>query len=65
MTHPDVTEVYAGVDTHSRTHHAAVIDRLGRHLADAQFPATAAGYRQLEAWLHSFGDVAASIRSGT
>ena len=65
MAHPDVTEVYAGVDTHSRTHHAAVIDRLGRHLADAEFPATAAGYRQLEAWLHSFGNVLAVGVEGT
>lgn len=55
MTHLDAGELFAGVDTHSRTHHAAVVDRLGRHLADAGFDATAAGYRQLEAWLGSHG----------
>lgn len=40
-------EVIAGVDTHGHTHHAAVVDPLGRHLADREFPATVAGYRQL------------------
>ncbi|WP_445398604.1 IS110 family transposase [Streptomyces sp. LE64] len=50
-------EVTGGVDTHGETHHAAVIDRLGRHLADREFPATGAGYRQLLAWLRSFGHV--------
>lgn len=42
-------EVIAGVDTHGQTHHAAVIDRLGRHLADQEFTATGTGYRQLMA----------------
>lgn len=40
-------EVIAGVDTHGRTHHAAVVDPLGRHLANREFPAIGAGYRQL------------------
>lgn len=48
-------EVAGGVDTHQDTHTAAVIDTTGRPLADRQFPATAAGYRQLLAWLRSFG----------
>ena len=39
-------EVTGGVDTHGETHHAAVIDRIGRHLADREFPATGTGYRQ-------------------
>jgi hypothetical protein len=39
--------VIGGVDTHGETHHAAVIDHLGRHLADRKFPAAASGYRQL------------------
>jgi transposase len=42
-----------------------VIDPLGRHLADAEFPADAAGYRQLEAWLRSHGDMAAVGIEGT
>jgi transposase len=40
-----------GVDTHGLTHHAAVVDGVGRHLADRQFPATARGYRALVAWM--------------
>jgi transposase len=47
--------VTGGVDTHGKTHHAAVIDQLGQLLGDQQFPATAAGYRLLLAWLRSFG----------
>lgn len=56
MTHIGV-EVFGGVDTHSRTHHAAVIDGQGKHLGDRQFPATAAGYRQLLAWLTRHGPI--------
>jgi transposase len=58
-------EVTGGVDTHGETHHAAVIDRIGRHLADREFPATGAGYRQLLAWLSSFGAVTAVGVEGT
>lgn len=67
MAHPQhaPVEVFAGVDTHSRTHHAAVIDRLGRQLADAEFPATPAGYRDLEAWLRARGLVVAVGVEGT
>ena len=50
-------EVTGGVDTHGETHHTAVIDHLGRHLADREFPATGAGYRRLLAWLRSFGRI--------
>jgi transposase len=52
--HPDV-EVFAGVDTHTDTHHAAAVDSLGRPLADREFPATTQGYRALLAWLRTFG----------
>jgi transposase len=48
-------QVAGGVDTHRDTHTAAVIDTTGRRLGHRQFPATAAGYRQLLAWLRSFG----------
>jgi transposase len=47
--------VTGGVDTHGRTHHAAVVDQVGRVLGDQEFAATAAGYRALLAWLRSFG----------
>jgi transposase len=50
-------EVIGGVDTHGRTHHAAVIDSAGRLLGDGEFAATAAGYRSLLEWLAGFGTV--------
>jgi hypothetical protein len=48
-------DVFGGVDTHGRTHHAAAIDGAGRLLGDAEFAVTAAGYRALLAWLAAFG----------
>ena len=50
-------DVTGGVDTHGETHHAAVIDEIGRELGDAEFPATPAGYRRPVAWMRGFGDV--------
>jgi transposase len=47
--------VTGGVDTHGRTHHAAVIDQVGRHLGDREFPTTPAGYRALVRWLREHG----------
>jgi transposase len=58
-------EVIGGVDTHGHTHHAAVIDKLGRHLADKEFETTGAGYRELETWLRSHGTVVAVGVEGT
>src|SRR3954454_1059353 len=60
--HPNV---FGGVDTHSDTHHAAVIDPLGRHLDDQAFPTTSQGYRALLEWLRSHGQVAAVGVEGT
>lgn len=66
MTHPEPDrQVIGGVDTHGRTHHAAVIDGLGRHLADHEFPATTAGYRRLHAFLTSYGELTAVGVEGT
>lgn len=48
-------EVFGGVDTHSDTHTAAVIDQVGRVLGTHEFPATAAGYTDLLAWLRGHG----------
>ena len=50
-------KVTGGVDTHGETHHAAVVDALGRQLADRQFPTTPRGYRALLSWLGSFGQL--------
>ncbi|WP_409333308.1 IS110 family transposase [Trujillonella humicola] len=50
-------DVFGGVDTHGRTHHAAAVDGAGRLLGDAEFAATAAGYAALLGWLGGFGQV--------
>ena len=50
-------EVVGGVDTHQDTHTAAVIDPVGRVLGTQQFPATAAGYAALLAWMHGHGQL--------
>jgi len=57
--------VIGGVDTHGRTHHAAVIDQHGRLLGDQQFPAQQAGYRKLLGWLCRHGVVEAVGVEGT
>jgi transposase len=48
-------DVFGGVDTHGRSHHAAAIDGAGRLLGDAEFPASAPGYAALLVWLAAFG----------
>lgn len=64
MTH-DGLEITGGVDTHGLTHHAAVIDPLGRHLADREFAATIRGYRELLDWMRSHGTLTAVGVEGT
>ncbi|MFI8301820.1 hypothetical protein ACIGCZ_38710 [Streptomyces nigra] len=61
MSDRHALEVPGGVDTHgeTQTHQAAMVDRIGRHLAGREFPATGTGYRQLMFWLRSFGTVTA------
>jgi transposase len=49
--------VIGGVDTHGRTHHAAVLDQQGRLLGDREFAATSGGYRQLLSWLGEHGQL--------
>jgi transposase len=48
-------EIVLGVDTHKQAHAAAVITVLGALVAVREFPATAAGYRELVAWARGFG----------
>jgi hypothetical protein len=43
-----------------QTHHAALVDSIGRHLADDDFPTTAAGYRALLAWIRGAGELVAA-----
>lgn len=56
MTEP-AQQMVGGVDTHRDVHVAAVVDGLGRIRATQEFPATAAGYRQLLSWMRSFGEL--------
>jgi transposase len=49
--------VIGGVDTHADTHVAAACDQVGKVLSTKSFPTTTAGYRQLHAWLRSFGEL--------
>jgi transposase len=62
---PHAAEVIGGVDTHGHTHHAAVIDPIGRHLGDREFPATTAGYRALAGPVTGHGTVIAVGVEGT
>jgi transposase len=57
--------VTGGVDTHSHTHHAAVIDQVGRPLGDREFTTTPAGYWALLAWLRSHGELTCVGVEGT
>ncbi|MFJ4866882.1 IS110 family transposase [Streptomyces sp. NPDC088748] len=50
-------DVILGVDTHEDIHVAAVITTRGASLTNQEFPATAAGYRQLIFWARPFGVV--------
>ena len=54
MSHTKRT-VVGGVDTHSATHHAAIVDEQGRLLGDAEFPATPNGYAQLLSFMQALG----------
>ena len=47
--------VVGGVDTHKDLHVAAVVDERDRPLATASFATTRHGYRQMLAWMRSFG----------
>jgi len=49
--------VTGGVDTHLDTHVAAALDGNGGVLGVETFPATRVGYRDLHAWLASFGEL--------
>ena len=65
MASPTTRVVIGGVDTHSQTHHAAVIDEVGRRLGDREFPATPAGYRALADWLSAHGTLTTIGVEGT
>ncbi|MEV5136046.1 IS110 family transposase [Streptomyces syringium] len=64
---PDVEldAVFGGVDSHADTIHFAVITDRGGHVADAEFPTTAAGYAAAIAFLNAHGTVTAVGVEGT
>jgi len=49
--------VIGGVDTHADAHVAAALSSTGGVLGTRSFPTTVTGYRQLLAWLQSFGEL--------
>jgi transposase len=53
----DVRQVIGGVDAHAETHHAAALDDRGALLGTESFDVSAAGYRDLLAWLRGFGNI--------
>ncbi|MFJ4185490.1 IS110 family transposase [Kitasatospora sp. NPDC089509] len=58
-------DVFAGVDSHADTIHVAAVSDNGGHLADAEFPTTAAGYAAALAFLNAHGHVLAIGVEGT
>ena len=49
--------IIGGVDTHKDLHVAAVVDEHDRVLASQSFATTRQGYRQMIAWMRSFGEL--------
>ena len=58
-------QVVIGVDTHQDQHVAVALDRQGVRLAERHAPATTHGYRDLERWSRSLGEVRAFGVEGT
>src|SRR2546421_3616797 len=54
---PAKRHVVGGVDTHKDLHVAAVVDERDRVLGSRSFTTTRQGYRQMLAWMGSFGEV--------
>ncbi len=51
------SRVVGGVDTHKDLHVAAVVDEHDRVLASRCFSTTRHGYKQMLAWMRSFGSL--------
>ena len=50
--------IVGGVDTHKDLHVAAVVDEQDRVIETRSFATTRQGYRQMLAWMRSFGELA-------
>lgn len=57
--------VIAGIDTHADTHPVAFVTHHGKRLGDRKFLAVGSGYREMAAYLTSFGAVTAVGVGGT
>ena len=57
--------VVVGVDTHRDQHVAVAIDRQGVRLGELRAPTTVHGYKELERWSRSWGDIHAFGIEGT
>ncbi|MEK0157298.1 IS110 family transposase [Arthrobacter oryzae] len=58
-------KVIGGIDTHTDTHHVAVISETGVHLADQEFLAVGSGYAKIIEFISGFGPVVAVGVEGT
>src|SRR3974390_1669518 len=65
MTIVEADRVTGGVDTHLDVHVAAALDPIGGVLGVESFPTNPTGYRELLAWMSSFGPVARVGVEGT
>lgn len=54
-----------GIDSHKESIHAAVIDEVGHHAADREFPTTQTGYCRAIAWLIESGPLTSVGVEGT
>jgi transposase len=54
---PTRSVVIGGVDTHKDLHVAAVVDHQDRVIGSRSFASTRQGYRQMLAWMRSFGEL--------
>lgn len=50
-----IRTITVGVDTHSKVHHAAVLDDRGAMLGERRFTTDARGYQALLDWAAGFG----------
>ena len=57
MDNTNSVAIIMGVDTHKSTHVALAINTQGVRLADLSIPANAKGYKELESWSRSLGNV--------
>jgi transposase len=64
-SHPNVSRIFVGVDTHKDEHVAVAIDSLGVRLGQRNLPTTNTGYSGLDHWASSLGEVDAFGVEGT